>query len=94
MLGLPSLSYFLLYIVSIPKHNIDDHMETSNRKDRLNRLRLRSDDRDDSYDRDDHMETRLKLSLPLSTSVVLLPVCLEWLVLTFEQPRKLKFSTT
>ena len=59
MLGLPILSYFLLYIVSIPKHNIDDHMETNNRKDRLNRLRLRSDDRDDSYDRDDHRKPGL-----------------------------------
>ena len=34
-------------------------MEANNRKDRLNRLRLRSDDRDDPYDRDDYMETRL-----------------------------------
>ena len=59
MLELPILSYFLLYIVSIPNHDIDDHMETNNRKDRLNRLRLRSDDREDPYDRDDYMETRL-----------------------------------
>ena len=39
--------YFLLYIVAIPTHDMEDHMETNNRKDRLNRLRLRSDDRDD-----------------------------------------------
>ena len=58
--GTTHSSYFLLYIVYIPTHDIDDHMETNDRKDRLNRLRLRSDDRDDSYDRDDHMETRLK----------------------------------
>ena len=31
-------------------------METNNRKDHLNRLGLRSDDRDDPYDRDDYME--------------------------------------
>ena len=61
MLGLPILYHFLLYIVSIPTHDIDDHMETNNRKDRLNRLRLRSDDADDPYDSDDYMETRLKL---------------------------------
>ena len=60
MLGLHILSYFLLYIVSIPTHDIDDHMETNNRKDRLNRFRLRSDDRDDPYHRDDYMETSLK----------------------------------
>ena len=59
MLGLPILSHFLLYIVSIPTHDIDDHMETNNRKDHLNRLRLRSDDTDDPYDSDDYMETRL-----------------------------------
>ena len=56
---LPILSYFLLYIVSITTHDIDDHMETNNRKDRLNRLRLRSDGRDNPYGRDDYMETRL-----------------------------------
>ena len=40
-------------------HDNDDHMETNYRKDRLNRFRLRSDDRDYPYDRDDYMETRL-----------------------------------
>ena len=35
-------------------------METNNRKDRLDRLKLRSDDRDDPYDREDYMETRHK----------------------------------
>ena len=35
-------------------------METNNRKDLLDRLKLRSEDRDDPYDRDDYMETRLK----------------------------------
>ena len=60
MLGLPILSYFLPYIVSIPTHDIDDHMETNNGKDRLNRLRLQSEDTDDPYDRDGYMETRLK----------------------------------
>ena len=60
MLGLPILSYFLIYIVSTPTHDIEDHMETSNRKDRLNRIRLRSDDTDDPYDRDDYIETKLK----------------------------------
>jgi len=34
-------------------------MEANNRKDRLIRLRLRSDDREDHYDRDDYMETKL-----------------------------------
>ena len=67
-MGLPILSYLLLYIVSIPTHDIDDHMETNNRKDRLNRLRLRSDDTDDPYDRDDYMETRLKRLLNVQTS--------------------------
>ena len=33
-------------------------METNNRKDCLNRLKVRSDDRDDPYNRDDYMETR------------------------------------
>ena len=47
-------------MVSINTRGIDDHMETNNRKDRLNRLRLRSDDIDDPYDKDDYMETRLK----------------------------------
>ena len=41
-------------------HDINDHMETNNRKDRLNRLRLSSDDRDNPVDRDDYMETRPK----------------------------------
>ena len=59
MLGLPILSYFLLYIVSFPTHDIEDHMETNKRKDRLNRLRLQSEDRDNPYDRDNYMETRL-----------------------------------
>ena len=36
-------------------------METSNRKDRLNRLRLKSDDRDDPWDKEDYMETRPKI---------------------------------
>ena len=44
-------------MVSINTRGIDDHTETNNRKDRLNRLRLRSDDRDDPYDIDDHTET-------------------------------------
>ena len=55
MLELHILSYFLLYIVSIPTHDIDDHMKTNNRKDRLNRLRLQSEDTDDPYDRDDYI---------------------------------------
>ena len=37
----------------------DDHMEANNNKDRLNRFKLQSDDRDDPCDRDDYMETRL-----------------------------------
>jgi len=50
-------SYSLLYILSIHTHDIDDYMETNNHKDRLNRLRLRLDDRNDPCDRDDYMET-------------------------------------
>ena len=68
MLGLPILSYFLLNIVSIPTHDIDDHMETNNRKDRSIRLRLRSDDRYDPYDRDDSVETQLNNETDLKRS--------------------------
>ena len=39
--------------------DIDDHMETNNCKDCLHRLRLQSDDRDDPFDRDDYMETKV-----------------------------------
>ena len=42
-------SYVYVYIASIHIHDINDHMETNNRKDHLN-------DRDDPYDRDDNME--------------------------------------
>ena len=58
LLGLLSHVYFLRYIVPIHIYDIEDHMETNNHKDRLNRLRLQSDDRDDPYGRDDYMETR------------------------------------
>ena len=57
--GTTLLSYFLLYIVAKHMHNIDDDMETNNRKDHLNRLKLRSDSRNNPYDRNDYRKSRV-----------------------------------
>ena len=59
-------------------------METNNRKDRLDRLKLRSDDRDDPYDREDYMETRHKsfLNCRLSSARLLLKPTLHDIFLT------------
>ena len=63
------LSLTICFILFLYTHGINDHMETNICKDRLNRLRLRSDDRDDPYDRDDCMETRLKASVGVAPGI-------------------------